>query len=42
MMKLLTYVKDVQEELQGIDQIAGIPHFQELKNQPMGEQQEPK
>jgi hypothetical protein len=42
MMKLLTYVKVVQDELQGIYQIAGIPHFQEFKNQPVGEQQEPK
>jgi hypothetical protein len=42
MMKLLTYVKYVQEELQGIDQIAGIPHFQESKNQPVGEKKEPK
>jgi hypothetical protein len=42
MMKLLIYVKDVQEELQGIDQIARIPHFQEFKNHPVEEQQEPK
>lgn len=41
-MKLLTYVKYVLEELQGIDQIAGIPHSQEFKNQLVGEQQEPK
>jgi hypothetical protein len=41
-MKLLTYVNDVQEELQEIDQVVGIPHFQEFKNQPVGEQREPK
>jgi hypothetical protein len=41
-MKLLTYEKDVQEELQGIYQTTGIPHFQEFKNQPVEEQQEPK
>jgi hypothetical protein len=40
MMKLLTYVKDVQEEMQGIDQTIGIPHFQEFKNEPVEEQQE--
>jgi hypothetical protein len=41
-MKLLIYAKDVQEELQEIDQTVGTPHFQESKNQPVGEQQEPR
>jgi hypothetical protein len=41
-MKLLTSIKDVKEELQGIYQTIGIPHFQEFKNQPVEEQQEPK
>jgi hypothetical protein len=38
MMKLLTSVKYVQEELQGIDQTTGIPHFQEFKNHLVGGQ----
>jgi hypothetical protein len=42
MMKLLIYEKDVQEELQEIDQTAGTPHFQESKNHLVGEQQEPR
>ena len=40
MMKLLTSLKDVEEELQGTGQTAGIPHIQEFKNQPVEEQQE--
>jgi hypothetical protein len=40
MITLLTSVKDVQEDLQGIDQTIGITHFQEFKNQPVEEQQE--
>ena len=39
-MKLLTYAKDVQEELQEIDQTTRTPHSQVSKNQPTGEQQE--
>ena len=42
MMKLSIYEKDVQGELQEINQIAGTPHFQESKNQLVGEQQEPR
>ena len=38
--ELSIYAKDVQEELQGIDQIARIPHSQEFKNHPVKEQQE--
>jgi hypothetical protein len=41
-MKLLIYEKYVQEELQEIDQTVGTPHFQESKNQPVVEQQEPR
>ena len=40
MMKLSTYAKDVQGELQETDQIAGTLHSLESKNQPTEEQQE--
>jgi hypothetical protein len=40
MMKLSTYEKDVQGELQETDQIAGTLHSLESKNQPTEEQQE--
>jgi hypothetical protein len=40
MMKLSTYEKDVQEEMQETDQIAGTLHSLESKNQPTEEQQE--
>jgi hypothetical protein len=40
MMKLSTYEKDVQEELQETDLVAGTLHSLESRNQPMEEQQE--
>ena len=39
-MRLLNFVKDVQEELQGTEQVTEIPPIQEFRNQPVGEQQE--